>query len=78
MKKPLLVLLLMLAVPGWAEDVPPGAPDDYPALEGWFGRSRLEPVWEGWLIADGRYVEAPYVVEHRGRHLYINGKGVTH
>ncbi len=56
--------------------IPAGAPEDYPELISWFGYSRSEPIWSGYLFVEGRYIDAPYVVEQRGREIYVNGHRV--
>ncbi len=38
-----------------------------------FGISRSEPVDKGFFFWEGRYVEAPYVVERRGLEVFVNG-----
>lgn len=69
----ILALSLFAFGGGLADERPPKAPDDYPALDSWFGYSRSEPIYDGWLFVEGQYIDAPYVVEQRGRHIYVNG-----
>ena len=38
-----------------------------------FGMSRAEPVYTGYVFINGRYLDAPYIVEQRGVGLFING-----
>ena len=37
-----------------------------------FGINHGEPINKGFLFYEGRYIEAPYVVERRGLEIYIN------
>ena len=47
---------------------PPGDP----CLTNRFGRSWSDPIFKGFLVADGEYVDAPYVVEQRGYKVFVN------
>jgi hypothetical protein len=55
--------------PGW-EYSPPSAEDEY--LTNRFGRSWSDPIYNGYLIVDSRYINAPYVVEQRGFVIFVN------
>ena len=44
-----------------------------PSLTNRFGRSWSEPIYTGYLIVDGQYIEAPYIVEQRGYRTMVNG-----
>ena len=43
----------------------------YTAMED-FGVTKGDPVETGFLFMDGRYIDAPYIVERRGVDIYIN------
>jgi len=47
---------------------PPGDP----CLTNRFGRSWSDPIFKGFLIVDGKYIDAPYVVEQRGYKVFVN------
>ena len=38
-----------------------------------FGVNRGTPIYDGFIFRDGKYIEAPYVVERWGLDIYING-----
>lgn len=71
-----VILMAVGFVMGQEERKPAGAPEDYPELISWFGHSRSEPIWDGYLFIEGRYVDVPYVVEQRGREIFVNGHRV--
>ncbi len=64
------VLCSSTALAGREHSAPP--PGD-PCLTNRFGRSWSEPIYSGYLFVDGRYIDAPYVVEQRGYILLVNG-----
>ena len=37
-----------------------------------FGASKSEPIYTGFFFHEGKYIDAPYVVELRGLNVYIN------
>ena len=51
--------------------VDPPAGDPY--LVNHFGFSWSAPIYSGYLIVRGQYIEAPYVVEQRGYGIFVNG-----
>ncbi|MFO7871562.1 MAG: hypothetical protein R6V03_09050 [Kiritimatiellia bacterium] len=68
------VLMAVLALCGDAaayQHAPPPAGD--PCLTNRFGRSWSDPIYTGYLLVDGRYIDAPYVVEQRGYKIMVNG-----
>ena len=42
-----------------------------------FGIDRGRPIETGFLFWEGKYIEAPYVVERRGLMIFVNGVAVT-
>jgi len=38
----------------------------------WFGVSKSAPIYSGWLIVKGKYIDAPYIVEQRGFGIFVN------
>ncbi|HUT29586.1 MAG TPA: hypothetical protein VMX13_07335 [Sedimentisphaerales bacterium] len=61
------VLLILLALL-WAGTA---AADNLAAIRD-FGISRSEPIDKSFFFHEGKYIEAPYVVERRGLDIYIN------
>ncbi len=70
------VLLLAGAVCGVALALEGGqqqpAPQYNPDPVAEFGTAKSEPIDTGFFFFDGKYIEAPYVVERRGLDTYIN------
>ncbi len=62
-----LVCTVALALEG-SQPAPQYNPD--PVAE--FGTAKSEPINTGFFFFDGKYIEAPYVVERRGLDTYIN------
>ena len=58
---------------GHAEHPHSPPPPGDPYLTNRLGRSWCEPIYTGYLIADGRYIDAPYIVEQRGYKTMVNG-----
>lgn len=82
MKKLLCAITLLLAPsvvfgktypPGW-EYSEPSADDEF--MTNRFGRTWSDPVYNGYLVVDDHYVDAPYVVEQRGFVIFVNGERV--
>jgi len=59
----IVLLTVNCALAGWEHSAPP-AGDEF--LTNRFGRTWSEPIYRGFLIMDGQYIDAPYVVEQRG------------
>lgn len=55
---------------GFAHADPPA---DDPYLAGKLGFSWSDPIYAGYLIVRGQYIDAPYVVEQRGYGIFVNG-----
>jgi len=71
-----VVVLAAWAAIGHAEYPHAPPPESDPFLTNRLGRSWGEPIYTGYLIADGRYIDAPYVVEQRGYKIMVNGAQV--
>ena len=69
----LWIVLFALAVrsPAEWEHAPPPPGDEF--LTNRFGRTWGEPIYNGYLLVDGQYIDAPYVVEQRGYVVFANG-----
>ena len=61
--------LLCLPAARAADELPPAG--DVWATN-WFGVSKGEPIYSGWMIVKGRYIDAPYIVEQRGYGIFVN------
>src|SRR3989339_59858 len=60
--------------PGWEHaDPPPG--DEF--LTNRFGRSWSEPISNSFVIAEGKFIDGPHVVEQRGYAIFVNGARIT-
>ena len=68
------VLMFALSVlpvwAGWEHATPP--PGDE-CLTNRLGRLWGKPIDTGYLIVDGKYIDAPYIVEQRGYKVFVNG-----
>ena len=62
---------LALSSPAEWEHAPPPPGDEF--LTNRLGRTWGEPIYNGYLIIDGQYIDAPYVVEQRGYVIFANG-----
>ncbi|MBA4387729.1 MAG: hypothetical protein C0404_07090 [Verrucomicrobia bacterium] len=76
--KSILAVILLLSFelcadgqsPGEFPHTPPPLGDPY--LTNRFGISWGQPISNGFLIADGKYIDGPYVVEQRGYVIFVN------
>lgn len=57
---------------GHSDDGIPGTASGDAFLTQRLGRSWSEPVYTGYLLVNGRYIEAPYIVEMRGYVIFVN------
>ncbi len=64
-----LAVILSACVACWARDPDPN--DPYAVST--FGITKGEPITNGFLFVNGRYVDSPYVVEERGYAIFVNG-----
>ena len=55
----------------------PGADVDNQQAAKDFGTSALAPINTGYFFHEGKYIDAPYVVERRGLDIYVNGLRVS-
>ncbi len=62
---------LALSSPAEWEHAPPPPGDEF--LTNRLGRTWGEPIYNGYLLVDGQYIDAPYVVEQRGYVVFANG-----
>ena len=65
-----LALLAAAVMPGAGLSAEPAALDESAVKE--LGVKEGEPVDAGFVFFDGRYIDAPYRVSRRGRHVFIN------
>jgi len=74
---PLFLLCIVLICPllglsGFGESNTNPFSDNHGLEEQKFGVTKGEPVDKGFVFIDGKYVDAPYVVERRGLALFVN------
>ena len=62
---------LALSSPAEWEHAPPPPGDEF--LTNRLGRTWGEPIYNGYLLVNGQYIDAPYVVEQRGYVVFANG-----
>ena len=69
----ILLFTTLLTVTVLAEYPHAAPPQGDPSLTNRLGRSWSEPIYTGYLLVDGQYIEAPYIVEQRGYRTMVNG-----
>lgn len=68
-----LIIFAVTVMADW-EHAPSPPGDEY--LTNRFGVSWSEPIYSGYLLVDGKYIDAPYIVEQRGYKIMVNGTQV--